>query len=190
MKKDWLTNLVFAFVMALFVGFLVYTFIDARGYSTPYLLPQRILFLPASEQIGDFTGSKTIIYAKEPLSFKGPSGKYTVRGYLKASRPLSAAVGVYVRADEPTCEVLDSSVYVCERGQGDAKATVVEFTNVSFASFCSFDDETYGVVARGKFWIGVEWNPFLPHPLALLLDDLAALKVVSFRPHPCFSTSW
>jgi hypothetical protein len=153
--------------------------------SCPYPFPSRSGTSP--EAIG-------IIYAKEPLSFKGPSGAYTVRGYLKASRSLSAAVGVYVRAknpaDDPTCKALtvsESLVYVCERGKDDAKAAVTEFRNVSFASFCSSDPGAYRVVAQGEFWIGVEWDPFLPRSLTLLFDDLAALKVAPLRPHPCAS---
>jgi hypothetical protein len=63
--------------------------------------------VPASEQIG---GGEKVIYAKEPLSFKGFLGFYTVRGYLKASQPLSDAVSVYVRAEypanDPACKVL------------------------------------------------------------------------------------
>jgi hypothetical protein len=189
-----LFNLTYGLLMIAFLAFIIYLMNASSGYSTPYLLPQRILSLPVPEQIGDLTGSKGIIYAKEPLSFKGPSGAYTVRGYLKASRSLSAAVGVYVRAknpaDDPTCKALtvsESLVYVCERGKDDAKAAVTEFRNVSFASFCSSDPGAYRVVAQGEFWIGVEWDPFLPRSLTLLFDDLAALKVAPLRPHPCAS---
>jgi hypothetical protein len=194
MDERFLFNLTYGLLVIAFLAFIFYLMVASHDYSTPHLFPQRIVSLPVPEQIGDLTGSKKIIYAKEPLSFKGSFGTYTVRGYLKASRPLSAAVGVYVRAedpaDDPTCKALtvsESPVYVCERGKNDAKVTVTEFRNVSFASFCSSDPEAYRVVTQGEFWIGVEWDPFLPRSLTLLFDDLAALKVAPLKPHPCTS---
>jgi ABC-type multidrug transport system fused ATPase/permease subunit len=200
-EYKWITDLVFVLGVIVFLAIIAYKAIEARGSSTPYSLSQRIPFLSVSERIGDPIGDRKVIYAKERLSFKGPSGVYTVRGYLRASQPLNAIISIYVRAkdpaDDPTCEVLTAPSqtqrgvmepsYVCERGQGDARAAVVQFANVSFASFCSSNSEAYRVVAQGEFWIGVAWDPFLPHPLTLLFDDLTALKVVSFRPHPCAS---
>ncbi len=199
-KNESLTYLGFAGAVIAFMALIAYLSIDAQGYSTPYFLPQRNLSLPVFEQIENPAGDGKIIYAKEALSFKAPSGTYTVRGYLKASQSLNGAIGVYVRAedpaDDPTCKVLtvpsqtqsgvlEFPVYVCERGQGDARAVVVEFADISFASFCSFDPGTYQVVTQGKFWIGVGWYPLLPHFLVLVFDDLAALKVARFKYHPC-----
>jgi hypothetical protein len=169
--------------------------------SSPRALPQRVLPLPAPEQIGD--GEK-VIYAKEALPVKG-LGTYTVKGYLKASQPLSDAVGVYRRTqdpgEDPTCKVLtvpsqrgnpNSSVYVCERGRSDVEGNVAKFTNTKFAPFCFSPSATLGVNDRREFWIGVGWNPLLPHPLTFVFDDLAAVKVVNLplASYPCDSVSW
>jgi len=206
MMEDKVVATVANVIVAIIVlGLITYGVLEVQGAYVPHSLPQRILPLPAPEQVGDLTGGKKIIYAKEPLSFKGPLGTYVVQGYLKASQSLNNAIGVYVRAKDPaddsTCKVLnvtsqvqsgvlESSVYVCERGEADAKATVAEFRNTSFASFCSSDPEAFGVVTQGrqgKFWIGVEWDPFLPHPLSLTFDNLAAIKgpKVPFASSPC-----
>jgi hypothetical protein len=91
-----------------------------------------------------------------------------------------------------------------------------KFANADFASFCSFDlrgrevkppRRTWGlnrrefspperpdpsdIVAIPKPWIGVEWNPLLPHPLAFVFKNLTAIRVFRFpliAPHPCASS--
>ncbi len=133
------------------------------GALTPVPLPERILHLPAPEQIGDFVrGREKIIYAKEPLLFE-ETGTYVVRGYLKASQPLGDSIAIYMRendpASDPACKLLavplqtqsgapGSSVYVCERRRDDAKISVAEFANTNLASFCSFELKGRKVVIK------------------------------------------
>jgi hypothetical protein len=193
MAKGSVKPEVFALIIALvLMAYAVFQVWD----SSPRALPQRVLPMSAPEQIAG--GGEKVIYAKEPLLVEGV-GTYTMRGYLKASQPLSDAIGVYRRtqdpADDPTCKALtvpspggdlDSSVYVCEKGK-DKAADVAKFTDTKFASFCFPASAALGVNGRREFWIGVGWNPFLPHPLTLVFDNLAAVRVINlpFEPYPC-----
>jgi hypothetical protein len=210
------------------LSFFAFIFVMVWQFSTPSLLPERTLHLPAPEQIGGLSrGDEGIVYAKEPLLFE-QTGIYVVRGYLKASRPLSGAISVYMResdpASDPACKalavpsqaqsgVLEQTVYACKRGREDVKIGVAEFANANLASFCSSDlrgrevrpprarweweweldrrwSDPSDIVAVPKPWIGVEWNPLLPHPLALVFKDLTAVRVFRFpliARHPCAS---
>jgi hypothetical protein len=204
MTQDTFTRVLMALFFApLVLWVLLYFFIEPADASNPHPLPQRILSVPAPEQAGGVAGGNDkVIYAKGPLSFKGILGFYTVRGYLKAPQPLSDAVEIYVRAndpaDDPACKALtipsqgqndapNSSVYVCERGQDDAKVDVAKFTNAKFASFCSTDPKATEVVTKGKFWIGVKWGHLSSPSLTLTFDNLEAIKVPRhvFATHPC-----
>ncbi len=210
------SNGVIELFLAILTGALLFGFFVARAnLPTSYPLPQRILSMPTPEQIVDSlktTGYGTIIYAEEPLSLEG-IGTYTVGGYLKVSKPLNSAMAVYRRtndpASDPACKVLTlfprsqsevsrSSVYVCERGQNDVLVKMAEFVNTKFASFCFPSSATIGVNGRSVFfWIGVGWDPFLPHPLTLLFDNLIAINIslplalASSRFPPCADpSSW
>ncbi len=210
------SNGVIEFFLAIFIGALLFGLVVAkRNVSTSYPLPQRILPMPTPEQIVDSlktTDYGTIIYTKEPLSLEG-IGTYIVGGYLKVSQPLNSAITIYRRTKDPAsdsaCKVLTlssqsqgggsrSSVYVCERGQNDVLVKMAEFVNTKFASFCFPSSATIGVNGRSVFfWIGVGWDPFLPHSLTLLFDNLTAINIslpfalVSPRFPPCADpSSW
>ena len=193
------------FFLAILVVALLFGFPFAKGKDLrSYPLPQRILLMPTPEQIvGSLktTDYGVIIYAEKPLSLEG-LGTYTVGGYLKASKPLNSVIAVYRRtkdpARDPNCKAVtapsQSSVYVCERGQSDVLAWMAEFANTKFASFCFSSPATIGVNGRSVlFWIGVGWDPFLPHPLTLLFDNLTAINInlrFLLRFPPCDPSSW
>jgi hypothetical protein len=194
-----------------FLPFLaVFLIIVSEEVLAPKDLPEHILRLPAPEQIGGPTrGDEKIIYAKEALLFE-QTGTYVMRSYLKASRPLSGTISVYMResdpASDPACKALtvpsqaksgvwEYTVYACKRGRRDVKIGVAEFANADLAPFCSIElrgregePQTSDVTDISK-WIGVEWNPLLPHPFTLVFKDFTAPKVFRFpiARHPCAS---
>jgi hypothetical protein len=212
---DWIDTLATFLVVGVVVGFalLVLDFVYLYTFTKEYPLPERTLRLPAPEILSDSAKAQTgakglVVYAKEPMSFNPPAnrGFYYLYGYVLASQPLGAPVGVYVRAKDPSedlaCKVLpatltvqnevaDSAVYVCEEGQNDLKAAVAKFMNTTFSSFCSLKEsaqETYQVGAtfsKGRFWIGIKWNPLLSYPLIFSFSN-----VIAYGPAPIGTPSF
>jgi len=119
---------------------------------------------------------------------------------VEASQALNGSVAIYARAkdpgQDPACKVfvtllavqgeaVDSTVYVCEEGQDDIRVASAEFANAGFSPFCSIRStlqESAGVgrvFVKGRFWIGIRWNPLLPYPIAFSFSN-----VVSYGPAP------
>jgi hypothetical protein len=188
----------------LLVGFvlLVVNFVYLYTFTKEYPLPDRTVGLPAPEILlssakAQTEGKGLVVYTKEPMSFNPPAsrGFYYLYGYVVASQTLGAPVGVYVRSkapgEDPTCKVLpallatqnevaDSSAYVCEESQEDLRAAVAKFANATFSPFCSLGEtlkETHRVgvtFSKGKFWIGIRWNPLFSHPLTFSFSNVTA----------------
>ncbi len=154
-----------------------------------------------------------MVYAKEPISFNREvgGGFYFLYGYVGASQTLNASVGIYARTkdprEDPACKALvaplvatgegvGSTVYVCEEKQGDSRVASAEFVNAGLSLFCS-SRSSLGESARagrifqkGRFWIGVGWNPLLPNPLAFNFSNMVAYgPFPTTTPPLCVSAS-
>ncbi len=182
-----------------------FLYLDALTKEHP--LPDRVIGLPAPKLLLDSAKAQAgtgglVVYAKEPMSFDSPAsrGFYVVYGYVEASQVLNGSVAIYARTkdpgQDPACKVfvvpfalqgeaVDSTVYVCEEGQDDIRVASAEFANAGLSSFCSMrstlqESARVGrAFVKGRFWIGIRWNPLFPHPIALSFSN-----VVSYGPAP------
>ncbi len=214
---DWIWALVVAPGVG-FISFLLLGILYLGVITKEYPLPDRFVSLPAPKLILDSTKAQAeagglVVYAKELISFNREvrGGFYFLYGYVGASQTLNASVGIYARTkdprEDPACkalvaplvakgEVVGSAVYVCEEKQGDLRVASAEFVNAGLSSFCS-SRSSLGESARagrifqkGRFWIGVGWNPLFPHPLTFSFSNMVAHgPFATDTPPLCVSTS-